>query len=253
MSNEIPIVQEVKTKQFISKQSKYKMVGALPSSMVVVGPSGSGKTTLLNSLITDIYRGSFERIYIFSPSIFVDYSWLPVRDYIEKEMKITPTDDDPFYFDHYSEEALQHIIDTQHKIIKYMKEKSYKKMFNILILIDDMADCTDFMRSSKLLHQLYIRGRHNYISVCTAVQRYYCLAPIIRLNTRMIFIYKLRNQKDLDSIIEELSALVDKKTFIQIYEKATEQPFSFLYINLISQDKNNMFYINFSQRMQIES
>ena len=88
-----------------------------------------------------------------------------------------------------------------------------------------------FMRSSKLLHQLYIRGRHNYISVCTAAQRYYCLALILRLNTRMIFIYKLRNQKDLDSVTEELSALVDKRSFIQIYEKATEQPYSFLYIN----------------------
>ena len=252
MSNEIPIVKEVKTKTFTTKQSKYKMVGALPSSMVCVGPSGSGKTTLLNALITDIYRGAFERIYIFSPSIFVDYSWIPVRDYIEKELKLTQTEDDPFYFDHYSEEALQNIIDTQHKIIKYMKEHKYQKMFNILILIDDMADCSDFMRSSKLLHQLYIRGRHNYITVCTAVQRYYCLAPIIRLNTRMIFIYKLRNQKDLDSITEELSALVDKKTFLSIYEKATEKPFSFLYINLISQDKNNMFYINFGQRIQID-
>ena len=55
MSNEIPIVKEVKTKTFTTKQSKYKMVGALPSSMVCIGPSGSGKTTLLNALITDIY------------------------------------------------------------------------------------------------------------------------------------------------------------------------------------------------------
>jgi GTPase SAR1 family protein len=251
MSDEIPIVKEVKTKQYISKQSKYKMLGALPSSMIVVGPSGSGKTTLLNSLITDLYRNSFERIYIFSPSIFVDAAWLPVRDYIEKEMKVIPSEDDEIYFDHYSEEKLQNIIDTQHKIIKYMKEHSYKKMFNIMVLIDDMADCSDFMRSSKLLHQLYIRGRHNFITVCTAVQRYYCLAPIIRLNTRMMFLYKLRNQKDLDSITEEISALVDKKTFLTIYEKATEQPFSFLYINLISQDKNNMFYINFDKRIEI--
>ena len=233
MSDEIPIVKSKKMKEFISKQSKYKMLGALPNSAIIVGPSGSGKTILLQSLITDIYAGSFERVFIFSPSIFVDYSWMPVKEYIEKDLKIQETDDEKFYYDHYSEEALQNIIDTQHKIIKYMKEHNHKKMFNIAIIIDDMADDASFMRSSKLLHQLYIRGRHDYITTITAVQRYYCIAPIIRLNTRMIFIYKLRNARDYDSISEELSALVNKKTFLNIYEKAVEKADSFLYINLI--------------------
>ena len=252
MSDEIPIVKPKKMKEFISKQSKYKMLGTLPSSALVIGPSGSGKTILLQSLITDIYSFSFERIYVFSPSIFVDYSWMPVKDYTSKELKLSESDDEKFYFDTYNEEALQRIIDTQHKIIKYMKEHNHKKMFNIAIILDDLADDTHALRSSKILHQLYIRGRHDYITTITAVQRYYCLAPIIRLNVRMIFIYKLRNQKDLDQITEELSALVDKKTFLSIYEKAIEQPYSFLYINLMSQDKNNMFYINFSQRAQID-
>ncbi len=125
-------------------------------------------------------------------------------------------------------------------------------MFNIAIILDDLADDQHALRSSKLLHQLYIRGRHDYITTITSVQRYYCLAPIIRLNVRMIFLYKLRNQKYLDSITEELSALVDKKTFLSIYEKAIEKPYSFLYINLISPNKNNMFFINFSQRIQID-
>ncbi len=252
MSEEIPIVKLKKMKDFVAKQSKYKMLGALPSNALVIGLSGSGKTILLQSLITDVYAGSFERVFIFSPSIFVDYSWMPVKDFISKELKLTESDDEKFYFDSYNEEALQHIIDTQHKIIKYMKEHNYKKMFNIAIILDDLADDTHALRSSKILHQLYIRGRHDYITTITAVQRYYCLAPIIRLNVRMIFIYKLRNQKDLDQITEELSALVDKKTFLDIYNKATEQPYSFLYINLISQDKNNMFFINFSQRIQID-
>ena len=158
-------------------------------------------------------------IYFFSPSIFVDYSWMPVKDYISKELKLTESKDEQFYYDSYNEEALQHIIDTQHKIIKYMKEHNHKKMFNIAIILDDLADDTHALRSSKILHQLYIRGRHDYITTITAVQRYYCLAPIIKLNVRMILVYKFRNQKDLDQITEELSALVDKKTCLAIYEK----------------------------------
>lgn len=62
----------------------------------------------------------------------------------------------------------------------------------------------------------------------TAVQRYYCIAPVIRLDTRGIFIYKLRIQKEFDSMAEELSAVLDDKTFLTILEKATEKPY-FLY------------------------
>ncbi len=52
MSDEIPIVKPKKMKEYISKQSKYKMLGTLPSSGLIIGPSGSGKTILLQSLIT---------------------------------------------------------------------------------------------------------------------------------------------------------------------------------------------------------
>ena len=92
---------------------------------IILGPSGSGKTILLQNMILDIYRGCFSRIYIFSPSINVDYSWVPVKDYIEKEMKVIHSDEEPIFFDHYNPEDLQNVIDTQHKISKYMKEKDY--------------------------------------------------------------------------------------------------------------------------------
>ena len=63
-------------------------------------------------MILDIYRGCFSRIYIFSPSIHVDYTWLPVKEYISKKMKVEETDTDKFYYDHYDFEALSNIINT---------------------------------------------------------------------------------------------------------------------------------------------
>ena len=39
-----------------------------------------------------------ERIYIFSPSIDVDYqTWLPVKKYIKNELKLEETDDEHFF------------------------------------------------------------------------------------------------------------------------------------------------------------
>ena len=56
--------------------------------------------------------------------------------------------------------------------------------------------------------------------------------------------YRLRNYKDLESLIEELSALYPKKTLLELYNYATDKPHSFLYINLVAKDKRKMFMEN---------
>ena len=86
---------------------------------MILGPSGSGKTVLLQNMIMDIYRDCFSRIFIFSPSIEVDMTWKPVKDYIEKHMKVRHTAEEPIYFDHYDPEALATILETQHKITTF--------------------------------------------------------------------------------------------------------------------------------------
>ena len=79
MSEDIKI-EPIQVKQYEVKQSKYKQCGTLPIRNIVLGPSGSGKTILLQNLILKVYRGFFERIYIFSPSIIVDSTWDPVKE-----------------------------------------------------------------------------------------------------------------------------------------------------------------------------
>ena len=219
---------------------------------MILGPSGSGKTVLLSNLILDVYKGCFSRVYIFSPSIEVDYTWVPVKEYIEKEMKVKHTKEEPIYFDHYDAEALSDIIDTQHKIIDYMKKQNHKKLHQILVIIDDFADDPSFTRSSKLLHALYVRGRHNMISTITSTQKFNAIHPIIRVNATELYVYRLRNTKDLDTFIEEVSAVLDKRTLLQLYNIATSEPHSFLYVKLTATNKNDMFYMNLNKKLVIE-
>jgi len=219
---------------------------------IVIGPSGSGKTILLQNMILDIYDGCFDKIYIFSPSVHLDHTWLPVKEYIKDKMKVNDDDkDDPVYFDEYEPDALLKIIDTQTKVTNYMKKEGKKKMFQVLIIIDDFADNPQFSRNSKILHALYTRGRHSFISTITATQVLVALSPIIRKNATEIYVYKLRNYKDLETLLEELSALAPKKTLLDMYHMAVDEPYSFWYINLMSKDKNKMFYIRFEKRMTI--
>ena len=65
-------------------------------------------------MILDIYRRCFERVYIFSPSINVDVTWSPVKEYSEKAINLKD-DEPPLYYDHYDSESLEGIINTQTK------------------------------------------------------------------------------------------------------------------------------------------
>ena len=48
--------------------------------------------------------------------------------YIENEIGVKHTDDDPIYFDHYDPESLHGFLDTQHKIIDNTKKKNFKRL-----------------------------------------------------------------------------------------------------------------------------
>ena len=245
-------IKPIQTKQYDVKQSKYESCGKLPIRSIILGPSGSGKTILLQNMIMNLYDRCFERVYIFSPSINVDNSWSPVKSYIEDKMNAHETDDDKFYFDHYDQEGLESIITTQNKIILEQKSKNKKKLFQILIVIDDFADSPSFSRHSKLLHSLYTRGRHACISTVTATQKFNSISPIIRVNSTELYVYRLRSSQDLDTLINEVSALIDKKTLLNIYKQCTELPFSFLYIKLSARSIHDMFMMNLNQKVVFE-
>ena len=251
MNNNIPIVKPVNEIKYEFKQSKYSNVPKVPFRALIFGPSGSGKSVLLVSLILDIYRDVFSRVFVFSPSVNHDSIWLPVKKYVKEELNVSEEREQCF-FENYNSEDLMKIIDTQTKIIKYLKDKKEKKLYNILVILDDIADSPEIARHNKLLQSLYVRGRHAGISVITASQKAFILHPVIRVNATQLFIFRLRNRKELDSIVEELSALADAKTILDIYHTATAEDFNFLYVDLMKKNINEMFYKNFSYKITVE-
>ena len=156
----------------------------------------------------------FSRVYIWSPSIEVDSTWEPVKDYTRDH--INPNDREKCYFDSYDPSALGQVIKTQQKLTDHQKEQKHKDLYQILVVVDDFADDTNFTRKPQLVHQLYIRGRHYRISTITSTQVYKQISPIVRKNMTHFFIYRLRNYGDLEATVEELRAIYDKKTLLQI-------------------------------------
>ena len=156
------------------------------------------------------------------------------------------------FFDEYHPEDLERVITQQHKIADYQKKQDHSKIYQILIIVDDFADEANFTRHSKLLHGLFTRGRHSFISSIVATQKFQAINNIIRVNATDLYVFKLRNQGDLDAFTDEVSAVGDKKTILEMYQIATQEPFSFLYVKLTERNPNKMFMIKFHKYFELQ-
>ena len=250
-NSSVPLVEPINVKQYEYKQSKYERADKLPFRSIVVSASQGGKGILIQNLILKIYRSCFERIYIVSPTAHIDEAYKEVIQYIDKELKVD-NKKEQYLFDEYDAPALEKIIDTQHRVIEYQKKAGMKKLFSCLLVIDDFAEDKTFMRYSKILHGLYTKSRRFGLSVITATQKYNALAPIVRLNSSSLYIFKLKNMSEVETFIMEQSALVDKKTLQEIYDLAVnDKPYSFLFVKLRESDVNKIFMIRFEQEIRI--
>ena len=58
--------------------------------------------------------------------------------------------------------------------------------------------------------------------------------------------------KDLETFIDEVSAMLDNKSLLEMYTTATTEPDSFLYVKNNCKIKDEMIYHNFNQRLIIQ-
>ena len=122
----------------------------------------------------------------------------------------------------------------------------------MLTLVDVSADqCDKVMHSSTpILTSLFVRGRHLGCACWLLTQKLRVVSLICRTNFCWMLIWRLRNSKELMSILEELDALIDRRVLMQMYQIATQDKHGFWYINLLN-DKEQMFFKGFEQRMLV--
>ena len=140
-------------------------------------------SAILDQYMTGGGESVFERIYIFSPSIEIDDAWKPVKGFIEQHMGVN-TDREQVYFDKWDEGALRTIIQQQKKITRTTKELGFKKLYQILVVIDDFADQPELHRRTGdgALDTLFIRGRHMQISTWVSSQKLRLISAAVRVN-----------------------------------------------------------------------
>ena len=115
--------------------------------------------------------------------------------------------------------------------------------------MDDWADAGDRVMhsSTNVLTSLFVRGRHTGCACWLLSQKARVISLIARTNFTFVLVWRMRNSKERDSILEELDALVPRKQLLEMYTIATAEKHSFLFVNML-QEKHEMFYKNFDQR-----
>ena len=65
-------------------------------------------------------------------------------------------------------------------------------------------------------------------------------------------VWRLRSQKETETLCEELSGIYDAKTILSMYQTATEEAFSFMFIRLDAKTRRDMFWLRFEARLLID-
>ena len=91
-----------------------------------------------------------------------------------------------------------------------------------------IADMINNKKLNSIVTELFIRGRKLNISLVFITQSYFKIPKDVRLNTTHYFIMKIPSKKELQQIAINHSSDIDYKDFIKIYNKCTNEKYSFL-------------------------
>jgi hypothetical protein len=226
--------------------------GALPTSYLLAAPTASGKTMIQLNLLLRYYKDQFARIWFFSPSIKLDPQHAPLRKYLDK---MSDQQKEPLYFEDLHQDVLGKLLDEQRRITEECRKRKIKPP-QVCVVLDDLADRGDLLTKRQGAHSggswmitLATRGRHFGVTWIISSQVLNLVGTVIRKNVRCMCVWRLRNHKEVETLCEELSGVYDAKTIMSLYEHATAEPYSFLFVRLDAKTKRDMFWLRFECRL----
>ena len=180
---------------------RYIFMPDKPFRMLICVPSGCGKTNLLlNILLKPLIQ--YDRIYLYSKS-------LEQKKYEHLRKRLEEVSDQVGY----------DVMECSNDEVEHLEDLPIHNQK--LIIFDDFI-CE---KNQDRLIEYFIRGRNKNCSVINLSQSFYKTPTDIRLNCSHFCLFNAEN------IRKERAMIHDLKINLEEYERATRDPYSFLYVD----------------------
>ena len=190
-----------------------------PCNIGIFGRKGCGKSNLLKNLIDrpeSPYHKHFSKIFLISPTARKDDKMMEIVDDIGENQ----------FYEELTNDVLEDILDqVEEHFNKYKKKKP-----QYLIIYDD---CIHMMKgkNARVMDKLATQNRHYHITNVYLLQKWNNYLPtLVRSNLDCIMMFRTENKKELQSFLDEMQG--DDEVLTKLYDYATSEPYSFLYINM---------------------
>lgn len=239
MTELLKILPVKQLKEQESQSKKHKLNPILPGAsesgalkaflMVIQAPVRSGKTNFIVNLLYNSqfnYKKLYEEVIYISPTIENDETGTVImKD--DDIIKITDRLD-----------QLDLILES---IVEIQKQKLKDERTHTLIIMDDCLGLIKTLGGSYFA-TLCSKFRHWKLSLWVTTQNFRSLPPTCRYNSSSYIIFRTNNSKEQTKMQEEFEG---NYPFHELYERATKERYSFLYLNM----EDVSAYRNFEEKI----
>lgn len=194
-----------------------------PCNVAIVGKAGCGKSSLILNLLMkkkSPWYKHFDLIFLVSPTARGDPKFADLVEDLDEQGQ---------YYDTLDNDVLEDIIEKMDAHKEEWSKKKKKSDPNYIIVYDDVIHLLKG-KKSRLVDMLVTQNRHRKLTNVFLLQKWNTyMSPLIRTNLGCIAMFYTGNEKELSSFIDEMSD--DEKKVRRLYEYATLEPYSFLWVN----------------------
>jgi len=252
----------------IKKTKGYKMFPEIYSNIFIVARKRSGKTNLIYNIIKKTTDKDTE-IHIFCSTCLKDRAWIEIIKYLEKKGYVIYThtsiygedgenlvqqfmdennkedseEDEEIIENNCSYIKIQNDIEEEEEDLPKKRKKKYISPEHLLIFDDISTELKD-----RRLNALYKQNRHYRSKIITSTQNLNDILPESRKQQDVWVLMKGLNKEKLDVIYRDADISTSYPLFKTVYDYATNNPYSFLYINT----RDDTFRKNFDEMIEIK-
>jgi hypothetical protein len=195
------------------------------SIMLLLGKKRTGKSSLWLSLLSSpkLFGGYFGNIFLISPS--KEEKTKALREELEAEGK---------YYTDLTEANITSIVNyiKAEQAKQKMKELKLKKklppIYNCLILDDCVSDLPRSFKKN-VITNLFLNHRHISLSIILISQAYKAIAPTLRKQADIMYIFPMSNLKEKEALQEDWD--IPDEIFDKAFEDESDHPF--LTVNVV--------------------